>query len=217
MHNELTFGQYSCESCLLYGAAGCPLFWGCLSILHTFCLLLELRAHKGYNPNTVVKLQGGMGQGSATEVTHLRLNQPPVVLSVAMYYTSGTECLSCTPWHCDGWWLFSCRGSVAEHWRLKPEVSWVQLLATAGLLLSIFATKHLISNMGQDAVSSYRHISGVVSAKCYSGISFCESKKTVTIEKDDHKRTYMSSTHNSAIWNHAPVNRSVDDHVQTTN
>ena len=64
-----------------------------------------------------------------------------------------------------------------------------------------------------------RHISGVVSvsAKCYSGISFCESKKTVTIEKDDHKRTYMSSTYNSAIWNHAPVNRSVDDHVQTTN
>ena len=27
---------------------------------------------------TVVKVGGGMGQGSATEVIHLRLNQPPV-------------------------------------------------------------------------------------------------------------------------------------------
>ena len=26
---------------------------------------------------------------------------------------------------CEGWWLSGCRGSVAEHWRLKPEVSWV--------------------------------------------------------------------------------------------
>ena len=25
---------------------------------------------------------------------------------------------------CEGWWLSGCRGSVAEHWRLKPEVSW---------------------------------------------------------------------------------------------
>ena len=22
---------------------------------------------------------------------------------------------------CEGWWLSSCRGSVAEHWQLKPE------------------------------------------------------------------------------------------------
>ena len=34
---------------------------------------------------------------------------------------------------CEGWWL-SCRhGSVAEHWWLKPEVSWVRLLAAASL------------------------------------------------------------------------------------
>ena len=34
---------------------------------------------------------------------------------------------------CEGWWLSGCRSSVAEHWRLKPEVSWVRLLAAAGL------------------------------------------------------------------------------------
>ena len=26
---------------------------------------------------------------------------------------------------CEGWWLSGCCGSVAEHWQLKPEVSWV--------------------------------------------------------------------------------------------
>ena len=31
---------------------------------------------------TVIKMGGGTGQGPATEVTHLRLNQPPVFSSV---------------------------------------------------------------------------------------------------------------------------------------
>ena len=26
---------------------------------------------------------------------------------------------------CEGWWLSGCCSSVAEHWQLKPEVSWV--------------------------------------------------------------------------------------------
>ena len=34
---------------------------------------------------------------------------------------------------CEGWWLSGCRGSVAEHWRLKPEVSQVRLTAAAAL------------------------------------------------------------------------------------
>ena len=37
---------------------------------------------------TIVKVGGGMGQGPATEVTHLRLNQPPFfpsILSVKTY------------------------------------------------------------------------------------------------------------------------------------
>ena len=48
---------------------------------------------------------------------------------------SCTECLSCTPGShsvCAIRTLFTC-GSVAEHWRLKPEVSWARLPATAGL------------------------------------------------------------------------------------
>ena len=32
---------------------------------------------------------------------------------------------------CEGWWLSGCHDSVAEHWRLKPEVSSVWLPATA--------------------------------------------------------------------------------------
>ena len=39
---------------------------------------------------------------------------------------------------CEGWWLSGCRGSVAEHWQLKPEVSWVRLLATAGLFTFLY-------------------------------------------------------------------------------
>ena len=35
--------------------------------------------------------------------------------------------------NCEGWWLYSCHGSVAEHWRLKPELSLVRLPAAAGL------------------------------------------------------------------------------------
>ena len=26
---------------------------------------------------------------------------------------------------CEGWWLAGCRGTMAEHWQLKPDVSWV--------------------------------------------------------------------------------------------
>ena len=37
------------------------------------------------------------------------------------------------PHVCEGWWSSGCRGSGAEHRRLKSEVSWVRLLATAGL------------------------------------------------------------------------------------
>ena len=39
---------------------------------------------------------------------------------------------------CEGCWLSSCRSSVAEHWRLKPEVSWVWVLAAAGLFTSFY-------------------------------------------------------------------------------
>ena len=45
---------------------------------------------------------------------------------------------------CEGWWLSGCRGSVAEHWRLKPEVSWVRLPAAAGLLYFRLITSKFI-------------------------------------------------------------------------
>ena len=39
---------------------------------------------------------------------------------------------------CEGWWLSGCCSSVAEHRQLKPEVSWVQLLATAGFFTFLY-------------------------------------------------------------------------------
>ena len=37
-----------------------------------------------------------------------------------------------------GVWLSGCRDSVAEHWRLKPEVSWVQFPTTASLFTCLY-------------------------------------------------------------------------------
>ena len=39
---------------------------------------------------TVVKVGGGIGQDPATEVTHLRLNQPPVFSSEYVIYVTST-------------------------------------------------------------------------------------------------------------------------------
>ena len=39
---------------------------------------------------------------------------------------------------CEGWWLSGCHGSVAEQWQLKPEVSWVRLLVTAGFFTLLY-------------------------------------------------------------------------------
>ena len=46
-----------------------------------------------------------------------------------------TEAFTCAVHieECEGWWLSGCRGSVAKHWQLKPEVSWVQLTAKTRL------------------------------------------------------------------------------------
>ena len=45
---------------------------------------------------------------------------------------------------CEGWWLSGCCGSVAEHWRLKPEVSWVRLTVTASLFhFSLFSPHNI--------------------------------------------------------------------------
>ena len=45
---------------------------------------------------------------------------------------------------CEGWWLSGCRGSVAEHWWLKPEMSWVRLPAAAGRFTFLYL--HLITS-----------------------------------------------------------------------
>ena len=45
---------------------------------------------------------------------------------------------------CGGWWLSGCRGSVEEHWRLKPEVSWVWLPGVAGFFHFLLFSPHNI-------------------------------------------------------------------------
>ena len=53
---------------------------------------------------------------------------------------------------CEGWWLSGCHGSVAEHWRLKPEVPWVRLPVTADLFTFLYfyliTSKFLYNIMG---------------------------------------------------------------------
>ena len=44
---------------------------------------------------------------------------------------------------CEGWWLSGCCGSVAEHWRLKSEVSWVRLPVTGKFFTFLYF--HLIT------------------------------------------------------------------------
>ena len=63
-----------------------------------------------------------------------------------------------------------CCGSVAGHWRLKPEVSWVQLSAAAGLfsLSSIFASGYGYST----AVNQQLQFSALVQLHSHSSLLF---------------------------------------------
>ena len=55
-----------------------------------------------------------------------------------------------------GWWLYGCRGSVAEHWQLKPEVSWDRLPVTAGLFyFCLIASEFLYIQHEARTLSSY--------------------------------------------------------------
>ena len=59
--------------------------------------------------------------------------------------------------NCEGWWLSGRRSSVVEHWWLKPELSWVQLPAAAGLFTFLyFCFITFISSM-QEARCSGHH------------------------------------------------------------
>ena len=48
---------------------------------------------------------------------------------------------------CEGWCLFGCRGSMAEHWRLKQEVSWVRLPASAGFFTFLYFPLNPVSSL----------------------------------------------------------------------
>ena len=74
----------------------------------------------------------------------LSIRKEPMLSGLLTLNTAGcaTEAFSTTcAVHiedCGGWWLSGCCGSVAEHWRLKPEVSWVRLPATAGFFTFLY-------------------------------------------------------------------------------
>ena len=66
----------------------------CLCILCNYsCLIGTLSTHAMAVIYTVVKVGSGMGQDPATEVTHLRLSQPPVFSSVAGQIYMDVACL----------------------------------------------------------------------------------------------------------------------------
>ena len=65
------------------------------------------------------------------------LNASVAQLAAIQYVPSELRCAVHIE-DCQGWWLSDCRGSMAEHWRLKPEVSWVRLPATAGLFTFLY-------------------------------------------------------------------------------
>ena len=54
---------------------------------------------------------------------------------------------------CEGWWLSSCHSSVAEHWQLKPKVSWVWLLVAAGLCIYVCLSTIKTPEMGKPQYS----------------------------------------------------------------
>ena len=82
------------------------------------------------------KIEESEKTGHELNPGHLWL-EPPVFCHLATTARCATEAFSTTcAVHiedCEGWWLSSCCGSVEEHWRLKPKVSWVGLPVTAGL------------------------------------------------------------------------------------
>ena len=62
----------------------------------------------------------------------------------------------------EGWWLSSCHGSVAQHWQLKPEVSWVWLPAAAGLFTFLYfqhegRCSENINHYGQHILHTWFH------------------------------------------------------------
>ena len=62
--------KYSCTAFNLLGSIHL--------LSHKYWRIIGTLSKQRLQPYTVVKVGGGTGQGSATEVTYLRLNQPPV-------------------------------------------------------------------------------------------------------------------------------------------
>ena len=73
---------------------------------------------------------------SSMYTAQMVLNASVVHLAATQYVPS--ELCAVYIEDCEGWWLSGCCGSVAEHWRLKPEVSWVRLPATAGFFIFLY-------------------------------------------------------------------------------
>ena len=60
-------------------------------------------------------------QGAKQTQLHPSVSAPPSRVRKGVRKTTCAVLIE----DCEGWWSSSCHGSVAEHWQLKPEVSWV--------------------------------------------------------------------------------------------
>ena len=140
-------------------------------MLKASCLTLEINEFRCYE----AKIEESGKAGSRRELNpgHLLL-EPPVsalplskplsmhVMKRIFWSTPNRVLMAHTEWlpfsttcavhveDCEGWWLSACRGSVAKHWWLKPQVSCVRLSATACLFTFLyFRLITFISSVGK--------------------------------------------------------------------
>ena len=118
-------------------------------VLRASCLMLEIKEFRCYE----AKIEESEKAGSHRESNP---GQPLSMYWVAARCVTEAFCTTCAVHieDCEGWWLSGCRGSVAEHWLLKPEVSWVRLQVAAGLFTFLYF--HLITSKFLYADSTLR-------------------------------------------------------------
>ena len=96
---------------------------------------------------------------------------------------------------CEGWWLSGCCGSVAEHWRLKPEVSWVQLPATAGfftfLYFRLITSKFIYYFLSQHVILGLKMIILLIHIVYLCSLQFCKPIKTPATTLNQHFSSHI--------------------------
>ena len=99
------------------------------------CILVHMVLHVTATFSTMAVAQSNLAENEGIRCYAVKIQERE---KVGSHQKSNPGYLWLEPYRvhiqdCEGWWLSGCRDSVAEHWWLKPELSWVQLLVTASL------------------------------------------------------------------------------------